>query len=603
MTQDTGFIGDISDQDDAASASLIVNRHHQVVDLHPSIDAIMAWPKADLIGHLLEELVHPGDLTALASSLSYSAAETTPQVILIRLQHAIEGWVWASLTETASDTSEQRQFTVTRQPEPETHPQAKEANPELGEDITALVSAQSQVLVFDQALNYLWSSAGFTTAFITEHQDLQDASLSEICNRFLLVENAPDNTAINPTRLSSDAGWQGNVTTTIQGTLKPFHLMSRYKKLAKTQQRVLVLTFSTMTTLQVEANPAPRDVFTSVRDIAHEFRNVFGVISGHTELMHSNPSANQSASINQLSRYSRKAIDLLEALTLLGYLDDDRATHFNPMKHVNTLDPLLRLIAGDRLTLHRQADLADFECFGRPANFDHALLATIRTLTQLSAASRPIQIEFSSAYNFLTIIFKLDEVDAQPLQTPQNDAGVIDDLETQFLAQFDALTALGAEYRAIPSVEIEGSKRALIISLPGEMQPIHTQAADVVIERAIKQALLIEDDPGVRDLVELFLGSLGMDVTSCSAEQEVLKLPNYDFDIIVSDVMLASGKTGPDLVRGIRSKRPEIACLFISGYKHGALSNEDLTHPKTDFLAKPFSKSEFGKRVQALLDL
>ena len=112
----------------------------------------MAWPKADLIGHLLEELVHPGDLTALAGLLSYSAAETTPQVILIRLQHAIEGWVWASLTETASDTSEQRQFTVTRQPKPETHPQVNEANPELGEDLTALVSAQSQVLVFDQAL-------------------------------------------------------------------------------------------------------------------------------------------------------------------------------------------------------------------------------------------------------------------------------------------------------------------------------------------------------------------------------------------------------------------------------------------------------------------
>lgn len=319
--------------------------------------------------------------------------------------------------------------------------------------------------------------------------------------------------------------------------------------------------------------------------------------------MHSNPSANQSASINQLSRYARKAIDLLESLTLLGYLDDDRATHFNPMKHINTLDPLLRLIAGDRLTLHQQADLADFECFGCPANFDHALLATIRTATKLSAATGPIQIEFSRAYNFLTVIFKFEDAEAQPLQTPQNDASVTDDLETQLLSQFDALTALGAEYRATPSVEIEGNKRALIVSLPGEVQPIYNHAPGVVVERAIKQALLIEDDPGVRDLVELFLGSLGMDVTSCSAEQEVLTLPNYDFDIIVSDVMLASGKTGPDLVRGIRSKRPEIACLFISGYKHGALSNEDLTHPKTDFLAKPFSKSEFGKRVQTLLDL
>lgn len=78
MTQDTGFIGDISDQDDAASASLIVNRHHQVVDLHPSIEAIMAWPKADLIGHLLEELVHPGDLTALAGLLLLSSRDNPP---------------------------------------------------------------------------------------------------------------------------------------------------------------------------------------------------------------------------------------------------------------------------------------------------------------------------------------------------------------------------------------------------------------------------------------------------------------------------------------------------------------------------------------------
>ena len=107
MTQDTGLVVEINDPNDAESASLIVNRHHQVIDLHPSIEAIMAWPKADLIGHLLEELVHPEDLTALAGLLSWSEAETNPQVILIRLQHAIEGCVSASSTEAASDTAEQ----------------------------------------------------------------------------------------------------------------------------------------------------------------------------------------------------------------------------------------------------------------------------------------------------------------------------------------------------------------------------------------------------------------------------------------------------------------------------------------------------------------
>jgi CheY-like chemotaxis protein len=602
MTQDVLPAVVSGDQNDAESANLIVNRHHQVIDLHPSIEAIMAWPKSDLIGHLLEELIHPGDLTALQPLLSSAAPETDARAISIRLQHAVEGWVWVSLTETASDISGQRQFDVMLQPKPEVNP-ANEPTSELVDDLTTLISAQSQVLVFDKSNYYLWSSTGFTTAFSAEHQDLQGASLSEICNRFLLVETAADNAEINPTRLSSDAGWQGNVTTTVEGKLKPFHLNSQRKSLIKTQRGVLVLTFSALKTQEVESKALPLDVFTAVRDIAHEFRNVFGVISGHTELMRSNPSANQGNSINQLSRYSRKAIDLLESLTLLGYLDDDRATHFNPMSHVNTLDPLLRLIAGDRLALHRQENLADFECFGRPANFDHALLATIRTATRLTTASGPIQIDFSSAYNFLTVIFKLENVDSDRLQTPRNSADVIQDPETRLLEQFDALSALGAEYRVTPSLEFDTGRLSLMLSLPGERQPIQTHEPDVLVERAIKQALLIEDDPGVRDLVELFLGSLGMDVTSCSAEQEVLQLPNYDFDIIVSDVMLASGKTGPDLVRGIRSKRPEIPCLFISGYKHGALSNEDLTHPKTDFLAKPFSKNDFGKRVQALIAL
>jgi CheY-like chemotaxis protein len=602
MTQDVLSAVVSGDQNDAESANLIVNRHHQVIDLHPSIETIMAWPKSDLIGHLLEELIHPGDLTALQPLLSSAAPETDARAISIRLQHAVEGWVWVSLTETASDISGQRQFDVMLQPKPEVNP-ANEPTSELVDDLTTLISAQSQVLVFDKSNYYLWSSTGFTTAFSAEHQDLQGASLSEICNRFLLVETAADNAEINPTRLSSDAGWQGNVTTTVEGKLKPFHLNSQRKSLIKTQRGVLVLTFSALKTQEVESKALPLDVFTAVRDIAHEFRNVFGVISGHTELMRSNPSANQGNSINQLSRYSRKAIDLLESLTLLGYLDDDRATHFNPMSHVNTLDPLLRLIAGDRLALHRQENLADFECFGRPANFDHALLATIRTATRLTTASGPIQIDFSSAYNFLTVIFKLENVDSDRLQTPRNSADVIQDPETRLLEQFDALSALGAEYRVTPSLEFDTGRLSLMLSLPGERQPIQTHEPDVLVERAIKQALLIEDDPGVRDLVELFLGSLGMDVTSCSAEQEVLQLPNYDFDIIVSDVMLASGKTGPDLVRGIRSKRPEIPCLFISGYKHGALSNEDLTHPKTDFLAKPFSKNDFGKRVQALIAL
>ena len=75
-----------------------------------------------------------------------------------------------------------------------------------------------------------------------------------------------------------------------------------------------------------------------------------------------------------------------------------------------------------------------------------------------------------------------------------------------------------------------------------------------------------------------------------------------DFDLIVSDVMLATGKTGPTLVRAIREQQPNIPCLFISGYKQGALSEDDLAVPNTDFLAKPFTKASFTERISRLMN-
>ena len=113
-----------------------------------------------------------------------------------------------------------------------------------------------------------------------------------------MVESAPDSPPVNPIGLSSTEGWQGNVTTVIQGIVTQHHLVGQHKNLPHTQQVVLVLTFSAAETLTLSLEAAPVDVFSSVRDIAHEFRNIFGVISGHTELMRSNPSANQSNSIN-----------------------------------------------------------------------------------------------------------------------------------------------------------------------------------------------------------------------------------------------------------------------------------------------------------------
>ena len=70
--------------------------------------------------------------------------------------------------------------------------------------------------------------------------------------------------------------------------------------------------------------------------------------------------------------------------------------------------------------------------------------------------------------------------------------------------------------------------------------------------------------------------------------------------VLVSDVMLP-GMDGPSAAAEIRSLRPEIAVLFITGHvderiRRGALGEE------ADVLEKPFRPGELVERVRRALD-
>jgi CheY-like chemotaxis protein len=116
-----------------------------------------------------------------------------------------------------------------------------------------------------------------------------------------------------------------------------------------------------------------------------------------------------------------------------------------------------------------------------------------------------------------------------------------------------------------------------------------------------RTVLLIEDDTGVRDLVVIFLESIGMDVVTIQSEDDLKALSMTDYALIVSDVMLPGARSGPELVAMVRKQQTNLPCLFISGYKQGVLKDEDLESDLTDFLPKPFSKSAFLNKVRTFL--
>ncbi len=116
--------------------------------------------------------------------------------------------------------------------------------------------------------------------------------------------------------------------------------------------------------------------------------------------------------------------------------------------------------------------------------------------------------------------------------------------------------------------------------------------------------LLVEDDTDVRELAESALHSLGYRVVSAKDARTGLAALRAAprVDLLLSDVVLPGGTSGPAMAAEAERLRPGLKVLFISGYAASAAD------PKTPFpqdallLGKPFRKRKLAQMVRATLE-
>ena len=119
------------------------------------------------------------------------------------------------------------------------------------------------------------------------------------------------------------------------------------------------------------------------------------------------------------------------------------------------------------------------------------------------------------------------------------------------------------------------------------------------------RVLLVEDEDTVRAVAERALVRQGYDVTTASDGEDGLEAlgrsisAGEEFDLVLSDVVMPS-MDGPAMAREIRTLRPELPVLFMSGYAEEQLRRE-IDIPNMYFLAKPFSVAQICTAVEDVL--
>ena len=116
--------------------------------------------------------------------------------------------------------------------------------------------------------------------------------------------------------------------------------------------------------------------------------------------------------------------------------------------------------------------------------------------------------------------------------------------------------------------------------------------------------LVVEDDLDLRHLAVSVLKHLEYRVFEAqdgNMALDILRKP-VPIDLILTDVVLPGGLSGPDLVTKCRGWQPGVRVLFMSGYETDVLGDGDLSGASGELLNKPFHRAELAERVRDALD-
>ena len=115
-----------------------------------------------------------------------------------------------------------------------------------------------------------------------------------------------------------------------------------------------------------------------------------------------------------------------------------------------------------------------------------------------------------------------------------------------------------------------------------------------------RNVLIIEDNPGIGDLVRMHVTDLGMTPVLCDrGDTGLARFRDGDIDLVILDLMLP-GLDGLSVCREIRAGSGYVPVLMLTAKSTELDRVLGLEMGADDYLTKPFSVAELSARVKAL---
>ena len=358
--------------------------------------------------------------------------------------------------------------------------------------------------------------------------------------------------------------------------------------------------------------------------IAHDFNNLLTVILGYTEALRAGPGdvAPEEAA-EEIHQAALRAAELTRQLLTFSRRGEARSAAAELNVVVNDLLPMLDRLIGEHISLQQVldpqvgwvgADTSEIEqvivnlCVNaRDAMQSGGCMRVTTSVRNTDSAPPGLRPRLASGTYAV-------------LEVTDDGSGMAPDVQERIFEPFFTTKGVGegtglglstvygiAEQRGgavhVRSAPAEGTTVTVwlpvIEALPAEEAVVESKPEAAAVPSAT--LLVVEDEPGIRNLMQMTLEQAGYRVITAADGSEALELARgeREIDLLITDVVMPR-MGGIELRDRLREMRPSLRVLFVSGYapdgvRTGSLGEDDI------LLEKPFRPQALRAEVAACL--
>jgi len=361
--------------------------------------------------------------------------------------------------------------------------------------------------------------------------------------------------------------------------------------------------------------------------VAHDYNNMLSIIIGHTEmaLEMTDPSMPIYADLDEIMSAGKRSANLTRQLLAFARKQAVLPKIFDINKTVNEMINMLKRLIGEDIELIWEQNNQFYPIKIDPSQFDQILANlclnardAIEGVGRIMIETKMISVDDKFCENhaeaspgtYICLIVSdngkgMDKITLSNIFEPFFTTKSIGKGTGLGLATVHGIVKQNNGFIIVFSEQDKGT--SFHIYFPYELQKETSQISlnsSVDCPGGKETILLVEDEPGILNMITKMLLRLGYNVLSANSPgiaMEIAKNQRDSIHLLITDVIMPE-MNGRDLAENIVLLNPDLKYLFMSGYTADVIAHHGVLDAHISFIQKPFSHEELAVKIREIMD-